>query len=80
MIGPDYMKKAFANYANILRDTLTPVYDNLQLFTDNINDYFLGVGGEGTEQNRKQYAMNAIQNANDLEQSTNKAVEKIEKK
>lgn len=80
MIGPDYMKKAFANYANILRDTLTPVYDNLQLFTDNINDYFLGVGGEGTEQNRKQYAMNAIKNANDLEQSTNKAVEKIEKK
>ena len=79
MIGPPYMKKAFANYANILRDTLTPVYDNLQLFTDNVNDYFLGVSGEGTEQNRKQYAMNAIQNANDLEKSTNRAVEKIEK-
>ena len=80
MIGPDYMKKAFANYANVLRDTLTPVYDNLQLFTDNINDYFLGVGGEDAEQNRKQYAMNAIKNANDLETSTNRAVEKIEKK
>ena len=80
MIGPDYMKKAFANYANVLRDTLTPVYDNLQLFTDNINDYFLGVGGEDAKQNRKQYAMNAIKNANDLETSTNRAVEKIEKK
>ena len=79
MIGPPYMKKVFANYANILRDTLTPVYDNLQLFTDNVNDYFLGVSGEGTEQNRKQYAMNAIQNANDLEKSTASAVEKIEK-
>ncbi len=79
MIGPDYMKKAFANYANILRDTLTPVYDNLQLFTDNINDYFLGVSKEGVEQNRKQYAMNAIQNASDLEKSTASAVEKIEK-
>ena len=79
MIGPDYMKKAFANYANILRDTLTPVYENLQLFTDNINDYFLGVSGEGVAQDRKQYAMNAIQNANDLEKSTSNAVEKIEK-
>ena len=80
MIGPPYMKKVFANYANVLRDTLTPVYENLQLFTDNINDYFLGVSGEGVEQDRKQYAMNAIQNANDLEKSTANAVEKIEKK
>jgi len=79
MIGPEYMKKAYANYANVLRDTLTPVYNNLQLFTDNINDYFLGVGGEDAEQNRKQYAMKAIQNANDLQTSTTRAVEKIEK-
>jgi len=79
MIGPPYMKKVFANYANILRDTLSPVYENLQLFTDNINDYFLGVSGEGAAQDRKQYAMNAIQNANDLEKSTSNAVEKIEK-
>jgi len=79
MIGPPYMKKVFANYANILRDTLSPVYENLQLFTDNINDYFLGVSGEGVAQDRKQYAMNAIQNANDLEKSTSNAVEKIEK-
>ena len=79
MIGPPYMKKAFANYANVFRDTLTPVYENLQLFTDNVNDYFLGVSKEGAEQDRKQYAMNAIQNANDLEKATTKAVEKIEK-
>ena len=79
MIGPEYMKKTYANYANVFRDTITPVYENLQLFTDNVNDYFLGVSKESVEQDRKQYAMNAIQNANDLEKATTRAVENIEK-
>ena len=80
MIGPKYMKKAFANYATTLRETISPVYEQLQLFTDNINDYFLGVSGEGASQDRKQYAINAIENANNLETATNNAVEKIESK
>ena len=79
MIGPEYMKKTFANYANLLQQTISPVYEQLQLFTDNINDYFLGVTGEGAEQNRKQYALDAINNAQQLEVATNNAVEKIEK-
>ena len=80
MIGPKYMKKSFANYANILRETISPVYEQLQLFTDNINDYFLGVSGESAAQDRKQYALDAIDNANNLEVATNNAVEKIENK
>ena len=80
MIGPKYMKKAFANYANTLRETISPVYEQLQLFTDNINDYFLGVSGEGAAEDRKQYALDAIDNANKLEVATNNAVEKIETK
>ncbi len=80
MIGPKYMKKAFANYATTLREVISPVYEQLQLFTDNINDYFLGVTNEGASQDRKQYALNAIENANNLETATNNAVEKIESK
>ena len=83
MIGPPYMKKVFANYANwILRQTsgTKTVYDpNLQLFTDNINDYFLGSDQvRAWHKTDKQYAMNAIQNANDLEEDirTSNAVKK----
>jgi len=79
MIGPKYMKKTFANYANLLQQTISPVYEQLQLFTDNINDYFLGVSNEGAAENRKQYALDAITNAQQLEVATNNAVEKIEK-
>ena len=80
MIGPKYMKSTFANYAVTLREIISPVYEQLQLFTDNINDYFLGATGEGTTQDRKQYALNAIDNANKLEVATTNAVEKIEGK
>ena len=79
MIGPEFMKKTFANYANLLQQTISPVYEQLQLFTDNINDYFFGVDGERAEQDRKQYALDAINNAKQLEVATNNAVEKIEK-
>jgi len=79
MIGPKYMKSTFAMYAELLKATISPVYEQLQFFTNNINDYFLGVSDESAKQDRKQYALNAIENAKGLEVATTNAVEKIEK-
>jgi hypothetical protein len=79
MIGKEYMENTFAMYADLLRETITPVYEQLQFFTNNINDYFLGVGDENPEQDKKQYALDAINNANQLATVTTNAVEKIEK-
>jgi len=79
MIGKEYMENTFAMYADLLRETITPVYEQLQFFTNNINDYFLGVSDEVVDQDRKQYALDAINNANQLATATSDAVEKIEK-
>ena len=72
------MQKTFAMYADLLRQTISPVYEQLQFFTNNINDYFLGVSGEEAPQGRKQYAMDAITNAQNLRTATDAAVKKIE--
>lgn len=79
MVGTEYMRKTIAVYAELLKQTISPVYEQLQFFTNNINDYFLGVTGETSNQDRKQYALNAIENAQKLETATNNAVEIIEK-
>ena len=79
LIGPKYMKDTLANYTNLLKQTISPVYEQLQLFTNNINDYFLGVSGEAASENRKQYALDAIENAQQLETATDNAVKVIEK-
>tara|TARA_R100000152_G_C6761191_1_gene185307 strand:+ start:1 stop:1110 length:1110 start_codon:yes stop_codon:yes gene_type:complete len=79
MIGPKHMKNTFAMYAELLQATISPVYEQLQFFTNNINDYFLGVSDERAKQDRKQYALSAIENAKGLEVATTNAVEKIEK-
>jgi len=78
MIGERYMKETYALYADLLMRTISPIYEQLQLFTNNINDYFLGVSDELADQGRKQYAMNAIDNAGELAVATNAAVEEIE--
>ena len=78
MIGEKYMKETYALYADLLMRTISPIYEQLQLFTNNINDYFLGVSDELADQDRKQYAMNAIDNAGELAVATNAAVEEIE--
>jgi hypothetical protein len=79
MIGEDYMKNAWSMYADLLRETMFPVYKELQEFSQNVNNYFLGVTEEeGVAETRKQYAMDAIQNARDLQKATENAVEKIE--
>tara|TARA_R100000008_G_scaffold82465_1_gene66772 strand:+ start:897 stop:2354 length:1458 start_codon:yes stop_codon:yes gene_type:complete len=79
LIGPKYMNDTLANYTNLLKETISPVYEQLQLFTDNINDYFLGVSGEKTPADRKQYALDAIENAEQLKVATDDAVKAIEK-
>ena len=49
---------------DLLRETMFPVYKQLQEFSQNVNNYFLGVTEEeGVAESRKQYAMDAIQNA-----------------
>ena len=77
MIGEKYMKAAFAAYGDKLLQTIVPVYNSLQAFTDNVNQFFLGVS-EG-EQDRKQYGLDAISDAQKLETATDKAVKDISK-
>jgi hypothetical protein len=74
------MLKTFAMYADLLQSTISPVYEQLQFFTNNINDYFLGVSGEEAPQSRKQYALDAITNAKELRVATDAAVKTIEAK
>ena len=78
MIGERYMKATWARYADLLKETIGPVYRQLQAFTDNINNYFLGVSEEEAQQGRKQYALDAIEDAEQLQVATTAAVEKIE--
>ena len=79
MIGEQYMKETWAAYADLLKETIGPVYAHLQAFTNNVNNYFLGVTDDPSAgQNRKQFAMDAIRDAELLETSTNKAIKKIE--
>jgi hypothetical protein len=78
MIGEQYMKQTWAAYADLLQETIGPVYRNLQLFTNNVNNYFLEAPTKEKKQGRKQYAMDAISDAKNLEQATSTAVEKIE--
>jgi len=80
MIGEDYMKNAWSMYADLLQETMFPVYQQLQEFSDNVNNYFLGVSDdESAGEDRKQYAVDAIKNAVGLRDATEDAVEKIEK-
>jgi len=80
MIGEEHMKNAWSMYADLLQETMFPVYQQLKEFSDNVNNYFLGVGDdESAGEDRKQYAVDAIKNAVGLRDATENAVEKIEK-
>ena len=76
MIGEQYMKQTWHAYADLLKETIGPVYATLQTFTGNVNNYFLATTGEG--QNRKQFAVDAIQDAEKLQKATASAVQSIE--
>ena len=70
------LKNAWLNYADLLNNTLKPVYGILNLFTKNINSYFLGTTSK--EKDRKQYGTDAIMNTVELKSATDKAVEAVE--
>jgi hypothetical protein len=78
MIGERYMKATWASYADLLKETIGPVYRQLQVFTDNVNNYFLGVAEEEDQQGRSVYAQDAIDDAQKLQVVTTNAVDKLE--
>jgi hypothetical protein len=79
MIGDSYMKAAWSSYADSLSRTIGPVYQELKQFTDDLNRYVLGAG-EGNETDRKQYAMDAVNDAKRLSAATENAVKQMEEK
>ena len=78
MIGDKFMKDAWSNYADLLERTVGPVYQELKQFTDDLNAYVLG-GGDDNDSDRKQRAMDAINDAKRLSIATENAVKEIEK-
>lgn len=78
MIGEQYMKATWARYADLLKETIGPVYRQLQAFTDNVNNYFLGVAEEEDQQGRSVYAQDAIDDAEKLQVVTTNAVQALE--
>lgn len=79
MVGEDYMKKAWASYADVLKRTIGPVYQELKQFSDDLNSYILGKTGEQNVEDRKQYALNAIEDSKRLNVATENAVKELEK-
>ena len=57
----------------MLLTTIDPVYRNLQEFTDNIDQFFLGAGGKG-KGNRRSFGDAAIREAKELRAATDKAI------
>ena len=77
-LGEDALKKTWINYGERLKLTITPVYRFLNSFTRNINSYFLSAPAEKNK-SRSGYATCAINDATGLKDSTNQAVEAMEK-
>jgi hypothetical protein len=75
-VGEDRLKAVWKNYADLLLATIQPVYEYLQLFTNNVNNYFLGITDEDTT--HAGYGEQAIANAESLRTSTDRAIKKIE--
>jgi len=79
-ISEAQLKKTWLIYGERLNATLRPVYGVLNMFTQNINSYFLGTTSK--DKDRKQYGTDAIKNTVELKSATDnavKAVEEVEK-
>jgi len=72
-LGEEALKEVWKNYAEMLLTTIDPVYRNLQEFTDNIDQFFLGAGGKG-KSNRRAFGDAAIREAKELRAATDKAI------
>ena len=70
------LKETWLHYGDLLNKTLRPVYGILNLFTQNINSYFLGTTSK--EKDRKGYGAAAIKNAPELKTATDNAVKAVE--
>jgi len=75
-ISEAQLKKTWLIYGDRLNATLRPVYSVLNMFTQNINSYFLGTTSKGKD--KKQYGVAAIKNATELKTATDNAVEAVE--
>ena len=75
-ISEAQLKKTWLLYGERLNNTLRPVYGVLNMFTQNINSYFLGTTSE--DRDRKQYGVAAIKNTTELKSATDKAVQAVE--
>jgi len=75
-LGEAALKEVWKNYAEMLLTTIDPVYRNLQEFTDNIDQFFLGSGEKGAKGkgNRRSFADAAIREAKELRAATDKAI------
>ena len=75
-ISEAQLKKTWLLYGERLNNTLRPVYGVLNMFTQNINSYFLGTTSK--DRDRKQYGVAAIKNTTELKSATDKAVQAVE--
>ena len=75
-LGEAALKEVWKNYAEMLLTTIDPVYRNLQEFTDNIDQFFLGAGEKGGKGkgNRRSFGDAAIREAKELRAATDKAI------
>ena len=73
MMGEQYMKAVWANYAKILQEVINPIYSNLQEFTNNINAYLLGA----EDSDRKGRGVQAINDARQLSDATSVVVKTV---
>ena len=73
MMGEQYMKAVWTNYAKILQEVINPIYSNLQEFTNNINAYLLGA----EDSDRKVRGVQAINDARQLSDATSVVVKTV---
>jgi len=65
-LGENALKEVWKNYAQMLLTTIDPVYRNLQEFTDNIDEFFMGAGEKKGGANRRSFGDAAIKDAQEL--------------
>ena len=79
-LGEEAIKKAWLNYAELLNETIRPVYEVMGLFDQNITDYFTDTISDEEKKKgvtRKAKAVEAGRRADELKTVTSVAVEKV---
>ena len=76
-VGSGALQKVWLQYADVLKNTIEPVYRNLNEFTKNINGYFLTAEAEGGGRGstRFDYGSSAINDAQELKSATDRVVQ-----